>query len=150
MMIRIGDLFPPQFRKDFCKNHLIKGAALRAPTEITTPPKIKLFVVWQLEESINRIGISFINSEITSIKSTWLQALQCPLSQKNNPFLTHDSFLDCSRIHEKDLNKVRDSLVMDTEIFRGNIFLDDLLKAEEIIRDAITIERKLKKRYGFI
>lgn len=150
MTPRLGDHFPPRFREDFCKKHLIRGAALRAWAEETTPPKIKLFVVWGIEESLNKIAISFFNSEITSIKQQSLRALQCPLLSKNNSFLTNDSFLDCSRIYEKDLEKVRDLLMKDTEVYLGNISSEDLSVAERIIRNAPTIEIKLKKRYVLI
>ena len=75
MTPRLGDQFPPQFRENFCKRKLIRGAVLRAWTEETVPPKFKLFVVWGLEESLNKIGVSFINREITSIKTQRLQAL---------------------------------------------------------------------------
>jgi len=150
MTARLGDHFPPQYREDFCKRNLIRGAVLRAQTELTVPPKIKLFVVWGLEESLNQIGVSFINREIRSIKNPRLQALQHPLLSKNNTFLTYDSFLDCSKIYEKELKKVRDLLIEDTQVFLGNISSKDLFVAEKIIRNATTIEVKLKRRYGFI
>jgi hypothetical protein len=150
MTPRLGDQFPSQIREDFCKRNLIRGAVLRAHTEETVPPKIKLFVVWGLEESLDQIGVSFINSEIKSIKSPRLQALQHPLLSKNNPFLIHDSFLECSRIYEKNLKVVRGLLMANSEVFLGNISPEDLLAAEKIIGNASTIEEKLKKRYGFI
>ena len=150
MTARLGDHFPPPYREDFCKRNLIRGAVLRAQTELTVPPKIKLFVVWGLEESLNQIGVSFINREITSIKTPWLQSLQHPLLLNKNPFLTHDSFLDCSRIYEKDLKKVYDLLMEDTGIFLGDISYEDLSTAEQIIQNATTIETKFKKRYGFV
>lgn len=150
MTPRLGDQFPPQFRENFYKRKLIRGAVLRAWTEETVPPKFKLFVVWGLEESLNKIGVSFINRGITSIKTQRLQALQHPLLLNKNPFLTHDSFLDCSRIYEKDLKKVRDLLMEDTGIFLGDISYEDLSTAEQIIQNATTIETKFKKRYGFV
>lgn len=150
MTPRLGDQFPSKFREEFWKRKLIRGAVLRAWMEETVPPKFKLFVVWGIEESLNKIGVSFINREITSIKTPWLQSLQHPLLLNNNPFLTHDSFLDCSRIYEKDLKKVRDLLMEDTEIFLGDISYEDLSTAEQIIQNATTIETKFKKRYGFV
>ena len=149
MTPRLGDQFPPEFREDFCSRHLIRGAVLRIWVEDTVPSKVKRLVVWGLEESLNQIGVSFINSEITSIRNPWLQALQYPLLSKNYPFLTHDSFLDCSQIYEKNLDAVRDKLTEDTGIFLGNISSGDLSAAEKIIQNATTIEEKLKKRYGF-
>lgn len=149
MTPRLGDQFPPEFREDFCKKHLVRGAVLRIRTELTVPPKIKLFVVWGSEEFLNQIGVSFINSEITSIRNPRLQALQYPLLLKNHSFLSHDSFLDCSKIYEKGLKAVRDLLTEDIGAFLGEISPHDLLRAEELIRNATTIEEKLKKRYGF-
>ena len=150
MTPRLGDLFPLQEREIFCKRNLIRGAVIRTQAEETIPPKIKCFVVWGLVESFNKIGVSFINREIAFIKKTWLQALQFPLLSKNNPFLSRNSFLDCSRIHEKNLKTIRDLVIGNMEVFLGNISLEDLLGAEKVIRRAKTIEDKLKKSYGFI
>ena len=149
MTPRLGGQFPPKYREEFCKSHLIKGAVLRTYVEETVPPKIKLFVIWGVEESLNKIGVSFINSDIASIRSQWLQDLQHPLLSRNNPFLVCDSFLDCSRIYEKDFKVVRDLFTENTDIFLGNISPGDLLASEDIIRNAKTIEVKLKRRYGF-
>jgi hypothetical protein len=150
MTPRLGNQFPSSIREDFCKRKLIQGAVLRTMAEETNPPKIKLFVVWGAEESLNKIGVSFINSEIQSIKTAKLKALQHPLLLKNNPFLDHNSFLDCSKIYEKDLQKVRDLFIGDTGIYLGDISPGDLSAAKQIIKNAITIETKLKKRYSFV
>jgi len=150
MTPRLGDQFPPKYREDFCKSHLIKGAVLKTYVEETVPPKIKLFVIWGMEESFNKIGVSFINSDIAYIRNKWLRDLQHPLLSRNNPFLTRDSFLDCSRIYEKNFKVVRDLFIEDIDIFLGNISHGDLLASEDIIRNAKTIELKLKRRYGFI
>ena len=150
MTARLGDHFPPEVREDFFKRNLVKGAVLRAQTELTVPPKIKLFVVWGLAESLNQIGISFINREISFVKNPKLQTLQYPLFSINNPFLTYDSYLDCSKIYEKNLKKVRDLLMANNKVFLGNISSNDLLAAEKIIQNAPTIEHKLKRKYGFI
>ncbi len=130
---------------------MVRGAILRAYTKEVIPPKIKLFVIWGFEESLNQIGVSFINSDIIFIKQPWLQALQHPLLLRNYPtILSHDSFLECSKICEMDLKKLRELITNDTSVFLGNVLPADLSASEKIIQNASTIENKLKKRYGFI
>ena len=150
MTPRLGDHFPSKVREDFYNRHLVSGGVLRFHTDVTVPPKIKLFVIWGIEESLDRIGLSFINSEIKSIRNPNLKALQYPLLAKNNCFLSYDSFLDCSKIYEESLKKVRMLLMKDSKVFLAKISSADLLNAKGIISNALTVEDILKKRYGFI
>lgn len=148
MTARLGDSFPSEFREDFCDRCLVRGAVLRARVEETIPPKIKLFVIWGSDKTTHQLAVSFINSKMTSIR--WLQTLEHPLLVSNNSFLIHDSFLECHRIYEKDLTKIRELLKAESEIFLGNLSPADLSAAERMISAAKTIEPKLKRKYGFI
>jgi hypothetical protein len=150
MTPRLGDHFPIKVREDFYNRCLVRGGVLRFHTDITVPPKIKLFVVWGIKESLDRIGLSFINTEIKSIRNPHLKALQYPLLVKNNNFLKNDSFLDCSKIYELSLKTVRNLLKKKCEVFLGRISTMDLSTAEEIISNALTIEDILKERYEFV
>jgi hypothetical protein len=51
--------FPSANKDEFSKLKLVRGLVLRAHTSLTNPPKIKLFVLWGIEESKGKVGISF-------------------------------------------------------------------------------------------
>ena len=142
--------FPLQWRKAFCARHLKKGAVLRFHIELTDPPKIKRVVMWGFDESLDKIGLSFINSDISNIRKPYFVSLQYHLPADGRDYLDRDSYLDCSRIYETSLQEVRNLLVDDPRRHLGDVSSDDLSKASKLITRATTIERKLKRRYGFI
>jgi hypothetical protein len=143
-------LFPLQARRAYCARHLKKGVVLRFLTQLTHPPKIKRVVVWGFDESLDKIGLSFINTDISNIRNTYFQGLQYHLPAKGRDYLDHDSYLDCSKIYETCLEEVRNLLVDDPRRHLGDVSSGDLSAASKLIVRATTIEPKLKKRYGFI
>jgi hypothetical protein len=138
---------PPNKEKSL---NLPRGTVIRAHTSLTDPPKIKLFVVWGFEETKGKIGISFINTESIPLDDPILQKSQLFLPSAGRPYLTHDSYLDCSRIYEEDLIDIKGIISEDPEAIKGKLSQEDLAEAEELIIFSPTVVTKLKKRYGFI
>lgn len=142
--------FPLKWRKDFCARHLKRGAVLRFRTELTDPPKIKRVVVWGFDESLDKIGLSFINSDISNIKKPYFVSLQHHLPAEGRDYLDRDSYLDCSKIYETSLEEIRNLLVDDPHVHLGDMSSNDISEGSRLIIRARTIEHKLKRRYGFI
>jgi hypothetical protein len=141
----IGSRFPDQYRKDFRDRHLIPGSVFRLFAPETNPPKIKRFVVLAFDEMAQSAAILFINTERP--KNDYLKTLQQPIPAKDNLFLDHDSFIDCSNFYERDLAHLRVVLTKDPGIYLGTLSKDDLMRASATVKRAKTISLALKRKY---
>lgn len=152
MISPLGDKFPLQYRKQFCNRHLKKGAVLRFNIDFTDPPKIKRLVVLGINERFAKIAVSVINTEINPnvIKTKDLQDLQLSLESHSRSYLDHDSYLDCSRLFEIDLQFIRNKIIAEIDVYLGQMADIDIRNTEAKIISARTIPLKLKKSYGFI
>ena len=152
MTSRLGEEFPLQHRKQFCDRHLKKEAVLRFNIDFTDLPKIKRLVVLGINRRLGKVAISVINTEINPnvLRTKELRDLQLPLKSHGRPYLDHDSYLDCSRIFERDIESIRNTIITDIDTYLDQMSNIDIRSAEVKIRSARTIPVKLKKRYGFI
>ena len=98
------------------------------------------------------MAISVINTEINPnvLRTKELRDLQLPLKSHGRSYLDHDSYLDCSRIFERDIQSIRNTIITDIDTYLDQMSNIDIRSAEVKIRSARTIPVKLKKRYGFI
>lgn len=148
----LGDKFPLQYRKQFCDRHLKKGAVLRFIIDFTEPPKIKRLVVLGVNERLGRVAVCVINTEINPnvLRTKELRDLQLTLESHGRFYLDHDSYLDCSKIFERDLQFIRNKIIADMGVYLDQMSDVDIRSAEAKISSARTIPVKLKKRYGFL
>lgn len=103
----LGDAFPEEARNSFACQKLQPRTVCRLFIKDTNPPKVKRIVIIGInKEGKALIGYLFINSKINStvFHSPELKSLHLQLSSKNAAYLDHDSFLDCSQIHEIELS----------------------------------------------
>lgn len=125
------------------------GTIFFMPVQDTSPPKSKYFIVVGKNNDSCCFASIYINSEI-NVKINYSQELRnlhIPLLQELNPFLNHDSYANCSTIHEKDYT----SIVADhMKIVDGVVHPDTFRIILDTLKNAKTISKRLKERYGLI
>lgn len=125
------------------------GAVIRAFVEDTTPPKIKRFIVVGINEPESKVAIVYINSEYDPEKiPPHLQGSHTMVETKHCPFLDYDSFVDCSDLREKGLDKIKKSLNKNPSIQIGTIPAQQLDNIMLILKKSKIISTHDKKRFG--
>lgn len=152
MISLLGDSFPPEYREDFCKRRLKKGAVLRTTVDFTNPPKIKRFLIVGLNKENGNVGVIVFNSEINLNihHAEALRNLQLEFTADGKEYLDRNSFLDCSKIYELMAGSLLKKMVDDIGSDLGEMAEDDLIIVFERLKNAKTIPAKIKRRYGII
>jgi hypothetical protein len=112
----------------------------------------KFLVVAAIAGNRNDIAIIIINSEINPRKfpSQELRDLHYKISPRDNYFLDHDSWVDCSLIIELDFSNADQLLIDHPECNRGRINNEDFVKIFALLgSENNDIKPKIKRKYGF-
>ncbi len=147
----LGDSFPEEDRRKFAEQNLKAGSVLRALVTETNPPKIKRFIVVSLSADKIMLATLFINSQINLNMFTTeeLKRLQVRLEKTaERSYIDFDSFADCSKIYEREVSAVIESIIKDTGMLLGQIGPADLDVLKQTVRSARTVSLSLKKKYG--
>ncbi|MDX8552181.1 hypothetical protein MK851_00885 [Tenacibaculum sp. 1B UA] len=151
-MNKISDFLPKgsELNKKTTYTSLEKGTVLRMFVDDTDPPKIKRFIVLGLHENKIALGTLFINSDLNKNinYSTELQSLQYELKSQDNTFLTHDSFVDCSTIQQRENEDVLKKVNEDNSKIIGYLNPDTFEDIRKTVIKSETIRGKHKKRFG--
>ena len=126
------------------KQILTPGNVLLLFCDFTTPPKEKFLLL----VSINS-GILFflINSKINDFKkdSPDLLESQVLLDKKTHPFLTHDSWIDCSKvIRAFDAAEVFQQINSKLGSLKGAITNESRKKIRAAVNDSRLLEKRFK------
>lgn len=141
----LGDNFPKEYREEYCERHFKPWAVFRLFSEETTPPKIKRFVVAGINEETGQVAILFINTD--PLQNLHLKKEQMFLKSEGRPYLDHDSYLDCSKIYEHSIGKIKEIFQNDTSVYLNMMSKGDILKAKAVIRKSRIISLKTKEKY---
>lgn len=144
----LGDNFPKEYREEYCERHFIPWAVFRLFSEETTPPKIKRFVVAGINEETGQVAILFINTD--HLQNQRLRKEQMFLKSEGRPYLDHDSYLDCSKIYERSIGKIKEMFQNDTSVYLDTMSERDISEAKAVIRKSRIISLKTKEKYDFI
>ena len=92
----------------------------------------------------------FINTEINVnvISSQELKDLQFPFTAVNREYLDHDSFVDCSRLIERNFDELKTILKNNASSSIGQISENDLKNIKAKIKSARTISVRIKKKFN--
>jgi hypothetical protein len=148
----LGSLFPQDEREKFSQRQIISGSVFRVFTQDTKPPKIKIVVILAVNDKCACIGHFFINSQVNPnvFPTKALKELHLFLPASENPFLKHDSYLDCSVIQQVDLQTFLAVIADDPQCYQGNLKEHDFEFAKKIARNAPTISKALKRKFNLI
>jgi len=148
----LGDLFPDSLKEKLASNQLKVGSVLRYHVDNTTPPKIKRMVIVGFDREVVFFVYVFINSDINPnmFPTPVLRDLHIELDPKGRTYLDHNSFVDCSKIREDNVEYIKSLLTIDSNIHIGNLSEDDCSNVLEKIRTAKTISVAQKRKYGLL
>ena len=144
----LGDNFPKEYREEYCERYFKPWAVFRLFSEETTPPKIKRFVLAGINEETGQVAILFINTD--PLRNQCLRKEQMFLESKGRPYLDHDSYLDCSKIYERSIEKIKEVFKNDTSAYLNMMSEGDIMAAKAVISKSRIIPLKTKEKYELV
>jgi len=148
----LGDFIPNNLKKNLLLPDGLKiGMVLRAFVNFTNPPKEKRFVIVGFKDDSISVASVLINTNV-NLNINYNQELQSQhlfFENEDRTYLTHDSYIDCSCIHELSLSEINEKVDVDPTIVIGSVEKDDLNIIMNTLVDSDFIKGKHKKRYGF-
>lgn len=146
----LGDLFPEEFRREFSMRSVERGTVIRTHFTETNPPKIKLFVVLGGSKDKIVFGVVLINSQINPhiFRSSALRSWHVPILSSDYEFLSHDSFIDCTQLFEKETTALLAAVSNSPEVVVGKLMESDFEAVSRAIKAATTIAKSDKRKFG--
>jgi hypothetical protein len=153
--MKIGDHFPQELKKKLEGYQLGIGSVIKMYVNNTNPPKYKRFVIAGICKEGISLAAVFINSKINKNvhRSRKIQEWHIEVLAKNNDYLDHDSFIDCSTIFVKKLEVIKSFLDNNEEEGCGHIGSlnnEDLGKMQTKLITSPKIPRSDKIKYKII
>jgi len=151
-MTPLSDYFPDELQFSRFKEKIEIGSVIRYFVNDTTPPKIKIMIVIGKSSDALTIVTVYVNSELNTnvFRNKTMQDLQILLKKENCEYLQHDSYVDCSALHVKQLDNLKQKFDAAELGSLGKVSSEDLnLIKGKLIRTG-TIPLKQKKEYGLI
>ncbi len=98
------------------------------------------------------VGYLLLNSQINPncFPTPELRALHLHLNTADRNYLDHDSFLDCSTIHDINIEVLKKIISDDPSLHIGKFNETDLELAIDTVKNASTISKKQKEQYDLI
>ncbi len=144
-MGRLGSYFPTSLKNEFFNHNYGPGTVLFLDCDFTKPPKAKFLVVLC---GGSPPLLFIINSKIHRFICSQPDLYQCQVSIKaaDHPFLTHDSFIDCSQvITGLDDDTIRQQVLNDLGRVKGELGADAKRAVIQAVASATTITPKHKE-----
>lgn len=137
-MSSLGDAFPDDLRENFANENLKVGAVIKVAVPDTTPPKIKILIVVGIESGKALLATVFVNTDINPnvLNTPELQKLQFALKLDNCPYLSYDSFADCSKMRERNYQDIFNLIKESPSRHLGRLNDDDLKRILALIKSA--------------
>jgi hypothetical protein len=136
------------------KDYLAAGSIIFEFVYTTTPPKPKYYIIIGISEDKVALGTVFINSEINKhiFPTQKLKELHVLMPKEDNPFLDHDSYIDCSDIKERLCTDVVACMEAQDGKYGYTANLDPATHASvnEVLKNAPTISPYKKKKYRLV
>ena len=137
-MGRLGDRFPDHERNRFVRRHQVPGKILYLFCHFTNPPKDKYLVLASVDP---RPLVLVTNSAIHPFIRRNPHLLQCQVRLKaaEYAFLSHDSFVDCSRVYWFDSKEISAQLLVDANRVKGELSAASRAKITHAVQSASTL-----------
>ena len=143
----LGDRFPDRQIQSYVGRCLNPGRVLYLFCGFTTPPKDK-YLVLLCPRVTPRPLLFFINSRIRPYIQRHPDLLNCQvlLEASHYSFLSHDSFIDCSKVIDRfDCSAIRSQLVNDIGRIKGELDRDTKREIIQVVQLARTISPHHKR-----
>jgi hypothetical protein len=129
---------------------LVTGTVIKVFLTETKPPKEKRLIV--VGESFDKLLFAtvFINSELNLnvFHSPELQSLNVRLEAAGRNYLSHDSYVDCSKITARRKTDIEQIIAKDPARLLGRLSQADYQLLRNVIKAARTISPAKKKEFG--
>ncbi|KQS30643.1 hypothetical protein [Dyadobacter sp. Leaf189] len=147
----LGDHFPESFREEFVERNIEVGCVIRLFVNWTIPPKEKRFVIVAIGEDYVSLAMVLINTRVNEHVnfSDELRSLHIPVDSAGREYLHHNSYIDCTDLHEESMSHIRTVLQSDSSNYLGKMNEEDLAKVHRLIMVSKTIKPYKKKKFGF-
>jgi hypothetical protein len=142
----IGNSFPEKDKIDFAKRKLVRGSIIYCYAEIAK--KNKRILIIGITNDKYYAGVLLFNTDKYFIYNKYLSSLQIHFSADQREYLDHDSYLDCSHIHEIENQKLFDTLVNNPKNFLGSMEKQDFDNVCTTVANAKTMSKKFIVKYG--
>lgn len=149
--MNLGDLLPEDQSLLLAQKLLIPGCIIRAFVKDTNPPKIKYYVVLGNINDGLLLASFYINSNLngTILRNPVLCDLQHLIRKSNYNFLSHDSYVDCSKLNQHSYEEVLKQVSNNPAIVVGQIVQDDFSTMIEMMKRSPNISRMHLRELGF-
>ena len=151
-MHNLGDLFPEELKEQVTKNSFKIGTVIKRFETSTNPPKYKRSVVIGFDAENVVFAHIFINTQINPklFPTQDLKDLHIEFDTAGRDYLSHSSFVDCSQIHEDNIEAVKALIASDSSACLGEVSEQDLVHILTTIKLAKTISKNKKKKFGLL
>jgi hypothetical protein len=146
----LGDSFPKETKQEFSNRSLKEGCVIKCLVNDTKPPKEKRFIVMGISYDKVALGTVYINTEINPnvFPTQELKDLHLPLKAESREYLDHDSFVDCSKIYEKNLSEIKAIIEQTPTCCIGDLSAEDYKVIKDKIKASKNISPHVKKKFG--
>ena len=150
--MKLGDFFPKNLQNSRFNDKIEIGSVIKYFVKDTNPPKYKRMVIIGNSQDTITIATVYLNSELNLnvFRNKRMKDLQISLEKEGREYLEHDSYVDCSSLHIKQINKLKEEFDNSRLESLGKISSDDLDLIKGTLISAGTISLKHKKEYGLI
>jgi hypothetical protein len=140
----IGDSFPLEKRKAYVERNLKAWSVIYLYCESISPPHDKFLLIVSASPYVLYF---FINTEPYELAKSnpKMKETQVPIDVKEHPFLSYDSFIDCSRLLSLPTYEVERQLVADVGRVKGVISDAIQAKVLEAVRKNRVMSPRKKK-----
>lgn len=150
--MNLGDCFSDQFKKSHYQNIDLGSAILiEIPDFDITHKKFAIYFANNKNKE-GFCGLVIINSVINENvnRNAYLKSQHVLIDQNRHDFLDYDSFVDCTQIHEFELQIIIDCLSKDPTRLKGNVSTDILQNVYQKLVESDLISNKVKRSYSLI
>lgn len=139
----LGDSFPDRKKREYVDRSLVSGAIVRLHCRFTNPPKHKFLLLL----SVTPEPVFFvINSQPNPFVLHNFPDMQIQINQRDYPFLSHDSTIDCSTPRSDfTAEELRAEAIADLGKIKGRLNDRDRLVVRGAIQRNRTIEARMKR-----
>lgn len=151
--MNIADAFPESYRQDFANRNIDIGSAIliKMPDFDVNYNKYVIY----LSDSIiddTKCGIIVINTKINeNINfSSYLMSQHILIDVLRHDFLEEDSYIDCTQIHQKDIQEIIDHISNNPKNLCGNVQEDIMAKVKALLVNSRVLSNNDKRKYKLI
>lgn len=134
--------------RDLIFSQIQPGAVFFIPDHIAN--KNKFIVILGISADRIYVGTLFINSEVNEnvIRTLGQRNLQYTLKASKYDFLDHDSYINASIIHKRDINDLIEIIIAINGEMRGNIETTEFDYIRSMMAESKLISKAEKKEFG--